>query len=131
MATRNGTIGNGTLSGSGASWESKLGYCPIVRAGRSIAIQPTVIEMGEDGIAYLLYPVFWREWLTKVYEAKKLAREHDALLVLVLYGEVSLTEMKSLVLELAEAQVIPLWLGEENQSKFNLAIAMHRSVAQS
>jgi hypothetical protein len=130
MATRNGTIGNNTLSGSGASWESKLGYYSIDRAGMSIAIQPTLLEMGEDGIAYLLYAVFWPEWLTKVYEAKKLARQHDALLVLVLYGEVSLTEMKSLVLELAEAQVIPLWLGGENQRKFNLAIAMHRSVDQ-
>ncbi len=93
-----------------------------------ISIQPTLLDMGDDRPTYLLYAVYWREGLNILHEAKKLAREHDALLVLVLYGEVSLGEMESLVVEFAEAQVIPLWLAQENQSKFNTAVAMYKLV---
>jgi hypothetical protein len=87
--------------------------------------QPTSIAMGDDRPAYLMYPTHWHEALSRLPEAKKLARERDALLVLVLDGEISLNEMRFLVVELALAQVIPLWLSEENQSKFNTAVAMY------
>jgi len=87
--------------------------------------QPTLTNMGEDRPAYFMYPRHWYEAIGRLPEAKKLARERDALLVLVLDGEISLDEMKSLVAEFAVAQVIPLWLSEENQSKFNTAVAMH------
>lgn len=87
--------------------------------------QPTPIDMGDDRPGYLMYPTHWYEALNRLPEAKKLARERDALLVLVLDGEISLDEMRSLIAEFAVAQVIPLWLSEENQSKFNTAVAMH------
>lgn len=87
--------------------------------------QPTPIDMGKDRPGYLMYPTHWYQALSRLPEAKKLAREQDALLVLVLDGEISLDEMKSLVADFAVAQVIPLWLSEENQSKFNTAVAMH------
>ncbi|HEY9602325.1 MAG TPA: hypothetical protein V6C85_11990 [Allocoleopsis sp.] len=106
---RHGSVGNNSLSFSTTD---------------SIT-QPTLIGMGDDRPAYLMYPTHWQEALGQIPPAKKLARERDALLVLVLDGEIALDEMKSLVAEFALAQVIPLWLSEENQSKFNTAVAMH------
>jgi hypothetical protein len=101
------------------------GYNPLSFSTSCKITQPTVIGMGDDQPAYLMYPTHWHKALGQLPTAKKLARERDALLVLVLDGEISLDEMKFLVAEFAIAQVIPLWLSEENQSKFNTAVAMH------
>lgn len=87
-------------------------------------IQPTLLKMGEDKPLHLIFPVHWREASSVLPEAKAMAREHDAFLVLMLYGEASDSEIQSLVLEFAEAQVLPLWIGEQNRMKFNKVIGM-------
>jgi hypothetical protein len=71
----------------------------------------------------LIYPAHWTQARGIVLEAKKLARENDALLVLMLYGEAPDIEVQALVLDLADAQVLPLWIGEQNRKKFDKAIA--------
>lgn len=85
--------------------------------------EPTLLPMGEDKPPHLIYPTHWTQARGIVLEAKKLARENDALLVLMLYGEAPDIEVQALVLDLADAQVLPLWIGEQNRKKFDRAIA--------
>jgi len=102
---------------NGLIWyEEPDGTCKI--------LSPTLISMGEDRPLHLMFPVHLSEALSVLPEAKEMASERDALLVLLLYGEASDSEIKTLVLELAEAQVLPLWIGEENRRKFNKIVAM-------
>lgn len=84
--------------------------------------EPTLINMGEDRPLHLLFPVHWEQWLNVLPTARKLARQNDAFLVLVLCGEVSLEQMKSLIIEFATESVLPLWVGKENRKKFNYAV---------
>ncbi|NEP29640.1 hypothetical protein, partial [Moorena sp. SIO3I6] len=57
-------------------------------------------------------------------QAKTMARQLNGFLVLLLYGQASDQEIQSLVLELAEAQVLPLWLGWQNRKRFDRIVAM-------
>jgi hypothetical protein len=74
--------------------------------------------MGDDLPLHLLFPVHYSQTLSVIPEAKQMSRELDAFLVLMVYGEVSESQMEYLILELAQAQVIPLWIGEKNRNKF-------------
>lgn len=105
-------------------YEATDGNCTIQK--------PTLINMGEDIPVHLLFPVYWQEWLYVLPEANRLAWENEALLIFVLYGKVSLEQMKLLVLEFAVKSVLPLWIEEENRNKFNCAVAMiaNKSVNQ-
>lgn len=116
---------NKTKLRTGSGENNPLSFSTTCFSTNDWITQPTLIGMGDDRPAYLMYPTHWHEALGQLPAAKKLARERDALLVLVLDGEIALDEMKSLVAEFALAQVIPLWLSEESQSKFNTAVAMH------
>lgn len=86
--------------------------------------QPVLIHQGDDQPNYLLFPVHWPEFIAVLPEAKRVARESNALLVLVLYGELSLDTMKALVVEFAAAQVLSLWVGEQNRKNFNQSVAL-------
>lgn len=86
--------------------------------------KPTLINMGEDRPLHLMFPVHWSEAVDILPEAKRLASERDAFLVLLVYGEASDQEIQSLILELADAQVLPLWIGEENRKKLDRIITM-------
>ena len=101
-------------------YESTDGTCTIQ--------EPTAIYMGDDKPLHLLYPVHWKEYFGVLAKAKSLAREVNALLVLMLYGDVSSDHMKFLVLEFAEARVIPIWIGEENRKKFANTVARYSSI---
>lgn len=87
-------------------------------------LEPTLINMGEDKPLHLIFPVHWSEAIALLPEAKNMADEREAFLVLMLYGEASDIEIQSLILELADAQVLPLWVGEDNRKKFNRIIDM-------
>lgn len=97
-------------------YESPEGTCNI--------LAPTLIPMGDDKPVHLIFPVHWSQAGNELLKAKKLAREKNALLVLMLYGEAPDSEVQSLVLKLAEAQVLPLWIGEQNRKKFDRVVAM-------
>lgn len=86
--------------------------------------QPTLINMGEDRPLHLMYPVHWSHSLHVLPSAKTMASKHEALLVLLIYGEASDNEIQSLILELADAQVLPLWIGKENRKKLDRIIAL-------
>jgi hypothetical protein len=86
--------------------------------GTCAILQPTVLNMGDDRPLHLLFPVHYSQILSIIPEAKQMGREIDAFLVLMVYGEVSERQMEYLIMELAQAQVIPLWIGEENRKKF-------------
>lgn len=86
--------------------------------------RPTLINMGEDRPLHLMFPVHWSKAVEILPEAKSLAIAQDAFLVLLIYGEASDREIQWLVLELADAQVLPLWIGEENRKKLDRIIAM-------
>jgi hypothetical protein len=92
-------------------YEESDGTCKI--------IQPTLINMGDDKPLHLLFPAHWSEALYILPEAKQMTLALDAFLVLVLHGEASEDQIESLVLKLAEAKVLPLWIGKENRRKFN------------
>lgn len=83
---------------------------------------PTIVNMGDDRPLHLLFPVDWKEWQSILASAKNLATINDAILVLVLSGEVSFEQMQFLILELAAEYVLPLWVGKENRQKFNCAV---------
>lgn len=85
---------------------------------------PTLINMGAERPLHLMYPVHWSQCLHVLPTAKTMASKHDAFLVLLIYGEASDIEIQSLILELAEAQVLPLWIGEENRKKLERIIAL-------
>lgn len=85
---------------------------------------PTLLNLGDDKPLHLLFPVHWRESLAILPKAKQLASEQDAFLVLMLYGDASDHEIRALVIELADAQVLPLWLGDQNRKKFDRIVAM-------
>jgi hypothetical protein len=86
--------------------------------------KPTLINMGEDRPLHLMYPVHWSHVHHVLPSAKTMASKHDALLVLLIYGEASDSEIQSLILELADAQVLPLWIGEENRKKLDRIITL-------
>ena len=86
--------------------------------------QPTLINMGEDRPLHLMFPIHWTQAVDILPEAKRLASERDAFLVLLIYGEASDQAVQSLILELADAQVLPLWIGEENRKKLDRIIKM-------
>ncbi len=86
--------------------------------------KPTLINMGEDRPLHLMFPTHWSEAVDILPEAKRLASERDAFLVLLIYGEASDHAVQSLILELADAKVLPLWIGEENRKKLDRIIAM-------
>lgn len=83
---------------------------------------PTLVNIGDDRPFHLLFPIDWKEWRSILASAKNLATIHDAILVLVLSGEVSFEQMQFLILELAAECVLPLWVGKENRHKFNCAV---------
>lgn len=87
-------------------------------------LQPTLINMGDDKPLHLMFPVHWSESLAVLPQARNLARELNALLVVMLYGEASDNDIESLSLEFAKARVLPLWIGEKNRRKFDRIIAM-------
>lgn len=97
-------------------YESHDGLCKIQK--------PTLIHMGEDKPLHLLFPTHWSESLSILPNAQNQARNLDAILVIMLYGEISLEKMIVLVIEFASAKILPLWVGGENRSKFDQAIAM-------
>lgn len=97
--------------------------------GACIIQEPTLINMGDDQPLHLLFPVYWREWLFILPKANRLASELNALLILMPYGDLSLEQMKQLVLEFAHKSILPLWVGEENRSKFNCAVALLNNAA--
>jgi hypothetical protein len=110
MDTNQANLKNGSI------WdESSDGTCNL--------LEPTLIYMGEDLPLHLMFPVHWREALSILPDAQKMARQQDAFLVLMLSGKASESEIQSLILELAKAQVIPLWVGEDNQRKFDEILA--------
>lgn len=98
--------------------------------GNCTILQPTVVNMGEDIPLHLLFPVHYSQTLSVIPAAKQMSREVDAFLVLMVYGEVSESQMEFLILELAQAQVIPLWIGEENRKKFSTVTNKLRTQSQ-
>lgn len=95
-------------------YESADGTCRIQT--------PTLVNIGDDRPLHLLFPVDWKEWLSILPVAKNLATINDAVLVIVLSGEVSFEQMEFLILEFAAECVLPLWVGKENRHKFNCAV---------
>lgn len=87
-------------------------------------LTPTLLNLGDDKPLHLLFPVHWHESLAVLPSVKQLASEHDAFLVLMLHGEASDHEIQALVIGLADAQVLPLWLGEQNRKKFDRIVEM-------
>ncbi|NEP53213.1 MAG: hypothetical protein F6K65_32200 [Moorea sp. SIO3C2] len=87
-------------------------------------LKPTLIHMGDDKPLHLMFPVHWTEAIDALPQAKIMARQLDGFLVLLLYGQASDQEIQSLVLELAESQVLPLWLGWQNRKRFDRIVAM-------
>lgn len=83
---------------------------------------PTLVNIGDDRPLHLLFPIDWKEWRSILPAAKKLAILHDAVLVIVLSGQISFKQMQFLILELAAECVLPLWIGKENRHKFNCAV---------
>lgn len=83
---------------------------------------PTLVNIGDDRPLHLLFPVDWQEWLSVLPSARNLATINDAILVMVLSGEVSFEQMQFLILEFAAECVLPLWVGTENRHKFNCAV---------
>lgn len=71
-----------------------------------------------------MFPVHWAKSLEILPQAKRMADDHQAMLVLLLHGEASNSEIMSLVLQLAETQVLPLWIGEQNRRKVDQIISM-------
>lgn len=98
--------------------------------GTCTVLQPTVLNMGDDLPLHLLFPVHYSQTLCVIPQAKQMGRELNAFLVLMVYGEVSESQMEFLILELAEAQVIPLWIGEENRKKFTTVTNKLRTHSQ-
>lgn len=83
---------------------------------------PTLVNIGDDRPLHLLFPADWKEWRRILPKAKNLATINDAVLVIILSGEVSFEQMQFLILEFATASVLPLWVGKENRDKFNCAV---------
>lgn len=83
---------------------------------------PTVVNIGDDRPLHLLFPADWKDSLSILPLAKNLATINDAILVIVLSGEISFEQMQLLILEFAAECVLPLWVGKENRHKFNCAI---------
>ena len=103
---------------------SQDNHLPWYEASDSTCVirEPTLIYMGDDRPLLLLFPTSYQESLAVLPSAKKLASEQNALLILMLYGELSNDEMKVLLLELIAQQVVPLFIGESNRRKFNQAL---------
>lgn len=112
------------FTNSGASYQENYGFWYESPDGLCNIQQPMLINMGEDKPLNLLFPIHWSESLPVLPEAQNQAKNLNAILVLMLYGDVSLEKMLSLAVEFASAKVLPLWIGAENRSKFNQAIAM-------
>ncbi|HEY9822798.1 MAG TPA: hypothetical protein V6D35_18805 [Candidatus Sericytochromatia bacterium] len=92
-------------------YEAADGSCAVEK--------PMLIDMGDDKPLHLLFPIECSKSLLILPEAQNLASKLDALLVLMLYGEVSLEEMQSLVLHFATESTLFLWIGEKNWKMFN------------
>jgi hypothetical protein len=86
--------------------------------------EPTLLNMGEDRPYYLMFPTHYREFDAILPEAKQMANELDAFLVLLIHGEISDSEIISLILELVDTRVVPLWIGEKNRIKFDRMVAV-------
>lgn len=97
-------------------YESPDGTCTI--------LQPTLVNMGEGKPLHLMFPVHWAKSLEVLPQAKQMANSLQAMLVLLLHGEASDNEIVSLIVELAEAEVLPLWIGEQNRQKVDRIISM-------
>jgi hypothetical protein len=83
---------------------------------------PTLVNIGDDKPLHLLFPVDCKEWLSILPSAKNLATINDAVLVVVLFGEISFEQMQLLILKFAAECVLPLWVGKENRDQFNHAV---------
>lgn len=97
-------------------YEKEDGTCTI--------LEPTLVDIGANQPPHLMFPVHWAKSLEILPKAKQIADEHQAMLVLLLHGEASNSEIMSLVLQLAETQVLPLWIGEQNRRKVGQIISM-------
>jgi hypothetical protein len=99
-------------------------HCPWYEAndGTCRIKKPTIINMGEDRPAHLLFPINWEQCFNVLPHANNLASQNDAFLVFVLSGEISLEQMKSLIIKFADKGILPLWIGKENRNKFNNAV---------
>ncbi|HBL61664.1 MAG TPA: hypothetical protein DDZ80_25570, partial [Cyanobacteria bacterium UBA8803] len=76
--------------------------------------EPTLVNMGEGRPLHLMFPVYWAQSLEILPEAKKMANDVEAMLVLLIYGEAPDSEVAKLIVELASAEVLPLWIGDQN-----------------
>ncbi|MBE9126833.1 MULTISPECIES: hypothetical protein [unclassified Coleofasciculus] len=105
-----------TLENNSPWYESPNGTCTI--------LQPTLVNMGEGKPLHLMFPVHWAKSLEVLPQAKQMANNLKAMLVLLLHGEASDSQIASLIVELAEAEVLPLWIGEQNRQKVDRIISM-------
>ncbi|HAG79748.1 MAG TPA: hypothetical protein DD379_18770 [Cyanobacteria bacterium UBA11162] len=86
--------------------------------------QPTLVNMGEGQPLHLMFPVHWTQSVEVLPDAKKMANDLQAMLVLLIHGEASDKDIASLIMQLAEAEVLPLWIGEQNRRKVDHIITM-------
>ncbi len=85
---------------------------------------PTLVSMGEDRPQCLMFPAHWSQSSSVLPKAKNMASELDAILVLLIYGDISYSEITALILELAEDRILPLWIGENNRKKFDRIVGL-------
>lgn len=86
--------------------------------------QPTLVTMGEGQPVHLMFPVHWTQSLQILPQAKKMAGELQAMLVLLIHGEASDREIAELIIQLAGTEVLPLWIGEQNRRQVDQIITM-------
>lgn len=79
--------------------------------------EPTLVNMGEGKPPHLMFPVNWDAVSEVLPEAKAMAEDINAMLVLLIYGEAADSQIAQLIVELASSDVLPLWIGDENRKK--------------
>ena len=91
------------------SYEAPDGTCTLD--------EPTLVNMGEEKPLHLMFPIQWDLVREALPDALAMAKDLNAMLVLLIYGETADTEIASLIVEFASNEVLPLWIGEKNRKK--------------
>jgi hypothetical protein len=79
--------------------------------------EPTLVNMGEEKPLHLMFPIQWDLVREALPDAIAMAKDLNAMLVLLIYGEAADSEIASLIVEFASNEVLPLWIGEQNRKK--------------
>lgn len=92
--------------------------------------EPTLVNMGEGKPLHLMFPLQWDIVREALPDAIAMAKDLNAMLVLLIYGEAADSEIASLIVEFASNEVLPLWIGEQNRKKVERIIEILSSPIQ-